>query len=115
MKKITYIIILAVIGMAAFFAGKFTKQTEHPKELEMVEMTMYSEGMYLEYSDGETFYTFWIPSEDLEESGVISTKNIVDWNTDGEELSVMTESGCEWYAYQLENVYRNRDFVPVEK
>lgn len=30
---------------------------------------------------------------------------IVDWNTDGEELAVMTADGYELYAYKTEDVY----------
>ena len=120
-RKIAYLITTAVIGMAAFSIGKFSAPTE-PETVqaetvqtapELMEMTVENGGLYLEYTDGNNFYSYWIPAEDLEKAGLINTENIVDWNTDGEELSIMTENGCEWYAYQSENVYQNRNFIPV--
>ena len=117
-KKIAYLTITAVIGVAAFFVGKnFTEQPPQPetKAPELTEMTVEGNGLFLEYSDGTNFYSYWIPSDDLERAGLIDTANIIDWNTDGEELAVMTENGYEWYAYQSENVYQNRNFIPVEK
>lgn len=32
-------------------------------------------------------------------------ESIVDWNTDGKEISMMTEDGYEYYAYKTEEVY----------
>ena len=122
-RKIAYLITTAVIGMAAFSIGKFSAPTE-PETVqaetvqtapELMEMTVENGGLYLEYTDGNNFYSYWIPAEDLEKAGLINTENIVDWNTDGEELSIMTENGYEWYAYHSEDVYQNRAFVPVEK
>ena len=124
-RKIAYLTITAVIGMTAFFVGKnFTEPTQQPETVqpetiqtapELMEMTVENGGLYLEYTDGTNFYSYWIPAEDLENAGLINTENIVDWNTDGQELAVMTENGYEWYAYKSENIYENRAFVPVEK
>lgn len=68
------------------------------------------------YTDknGKTF-SDTIPVETLEKIGLLDTGNITDWNTDGEELSVITENDCEYYAYRSANVYQNRAFIPVEK
>ena len=124
-RKILYILTTAVIGVTAFFIGKnFTTTTTEPEAVqaettqtapELTEMTVENGGLYLEYTDGTNFYSYWIPSDDLERAGLIDTAYIIDWNTDGQELAVMTENGYEWYAYQSENVYQNRNFVPVEK
>lgn len=122
-KKIAYATLTAVIGVTAFFVGKFTVSTEpetvQPETVqtapELTEMTVESGGLYLEYTDGTNFYSYWIPTEDLEHAGLIDTANIIDWNTDGEELAVITENDYEYYAYHSENVYQNRAFVPVEK
>lgn len=122
-KKIAYLTITAVIGMAAFSIGKFSAPTE-PETVqaetiqtapELTEMTVKSGGLFLEYTDGTNFYSYWIPSEDLENAGLIDTANIIDWNTDGQELAVVTENDYEYYAYKSENIYQNRAFVPVEK
>lgn len=124
-KKILYAITTAAIATTAFFIGKnFTEPTQQPEIVqaetiqtapELMEMTVESGGLFLEYTDGENFYSYWIPSDDLERAGLIDTANIIDWNTDGQELAVMTENGYEWYAYQSENIYQNRNFIPVEK
>ena len=117
-KKILYAITTAVIATTAFFDGKnFTVQPAQPetKTPELMEMTVENGGLFLEYSDGENFYSYWIPSDDLERSGLIDTENIIDWNTDGQELAVVTENDYEYYAYKSENIYENRAFVPVEK
>lgn len=122
-RKIAYLTITAVIGMTAFFVGKnFTEPTQQPETItpetkapELLEMTVENGGLFLEYTDGNNFYSYWIPAEDLEKAGLIDTANIIDWNTDGEELAIMTENGYEWYAYQSAEIYQNRNFVPVEK
>ena len=120
-KKIAYLTITAVIGTAAFSIGKFSAPTQ-PETVqaetiqtapELTEMTVENSGLFLEYTDGNNFYSYWIPTEDLEKAGLINTANIVDWNTDGEELAIMTENGYEWCAYRSENVYQNRNFIPV--
>lgn len=122
-RKIAYATITAVIGVTAFFVGKFTTPTQ-PETVqaeetqtapELMEMTVENGGLYLEYTDGENYYTHWIPTDDLEKAGLIDTANIIDWDTDGTELSVMTENDYEYYAYKSENIYQNRAFVPVEK
>ena len=118
-RKIAYATITAAIAVTAFFSGKnFTEQPTQPEtipeNLERIELTAEKYGLYLEYTDGKNFYSFWIDKEDLESTGLINTENIVDWNTDGEELAVMTENDYEYYAYKSENIYENRAFVPVE-
>ena len=121
-RKVAYLTITAVIGVTAFFIGKNFTAVDQPETVkaetkapELIEMTVEYGGLFLEYTDGETFYSYWIPSENLEYAGLINPTNIVDWNTDGEELAFMTENDYEWYAYKSENVYQNRNFVPVEK
>ena len=122
-RKIAYATITAVIGMTAFFVGKFTTPTQpetvQPETIQtapkLMEMTVENGGLFLEYTDGNNFYSYWIPTEDLENAGLINTAHIVDWNTDGEELAVITENNCEYYAYKSEDIYQNRAFIPVEK
>ena len=120
-QKILYAITTAVIAVTAFSIGKFTESTEpetiqtETKAPELTEMTVESNGLFLEYSDGNNFYSYWIPSEDLGKAGLINPANIVDWNTDGEELAFMTENDFEYYAYQSANIYQNRNFMLVEK
>ena len=117
-KKILYAITTAVIGVTAFFIGKnFTEPTQQPETItpetqEISHLTVTEYGLQIDFTDNTGI---WIETEDLENAGLINTENIVDWNTDGEELSIMTKNGYEWYAYHSENVYQNRNFIPVEK
>lgn len=118
-RKILYIAATAAIATTAFFVGKnFTEPTQQPETIqtapELMEMTVENGGLYLEYTDGENFFIHWIPTKDLEKAGLIDTANIIDWNTDGTELAVITENNYEYYAYKSENIYENRAFVPVE-
>lgn len=39
----------------------------------------------------------------------INVANIVDWNTDGQELAVFTSDGYEYYAYKSEDIYGDND------
>ena len=122
-KKILYAITTAAIAVTAFSIGKFTTpmqpetvQAETTQTApELMEMIVESNGLFLEYTDGNNFYSYWIPTEDLEKAGLINPANIVDWNTDGEELAVMTKNDYEYYAYKSAEIYQNRNFVPVEK
>ena len=34
------------------------------------------------------------------EKGVEFVRSVVDWNTNGEEISILTDSDCEFYAYK---------------
>lgn len=41
--------------------------------------------------------------------------DIVDWNTNGEELSLMTSDGYEFYAYKSQNEYDfNKAYVALD-
>lgn len=83
-KKIAYATLMAVIGMTAFFIGKnFSEPTQQPetKAPELMEMTVENGGLYLEYTDGETFYSYWIPSEKLADHDLINVNDIKGWET----------------------------------
>lgn len=36
---------------------------------------------------------------------VIYPEKVIDWNTDGEELSISTSDGQEYYCYKTDNIY----------
>lgn len=125
MRKIAYIFTTAVISLATFSIGKFTSETNTPEpettktttvetetaqEIKSIETTEY--GMLITFGDDTGVF---VDTESLEKAGLINTANIIDWNTDGQELAVITENDCEYYAYRSADVYQNRAFVPVEK
>ena len=88
-KKILYAFTAAVIAVTAFSIGKFSAPTQ-PETVqaetiqtmpELIEMTVESGGLYLEYSDGENFYSYWIPSEKLADHDLINVNDIKGWET----------------------------------
>ena len=85
-RKIAYLTLTAVIGMTAFFIGKnFTTTTTEPETIqtapELTEMTVENGGLYLEYTDGTNFYSYWIPSEKLADHDLINVNDIKGWET----------------------------------
>ena len=88
-KKILYALATAVIGVAAFSIGKFSAPTQpetvQPETIqtapELMEMTVENGGLYLEYTDGENFYSYWIPSEKLADHDLINVNDIKGWET----------------------------------
>ena len=120
-RKILYIFTTAIISLTAFSIGKFTAETNTPEpettettetaqEIKSIETTEY--GMLITFGDNTGVF---VDTESLEKAGLINAANIIDWNTDGQELAVITENDCEYYAYRSADVYQNRAFVPVEK
>ena len=90
-RKILYILTTAVIATTAFFIGKnFTTTTTEPETVqpetiqtapELMELTVENGGLFLEYTDGEKFYSYWIPSEKLADHDLINVNDIKGWET----------------------------------
>ena len=102
-RKVAYLTLTAAIATTAFFVGKnFTEPAQQPETItpenqEIANLTVTEYGLMIAFADNTSV---WIESEDLEYAGLINTANIVDWNTDGKELSVLTENDYEYYAYK---------------
>lgn len=88
-RKILYLTLTAVIAVTAFSIGKFSAPTE-PATVqaetiqtapELIEMTVESGGLYLEYTDGGNFYSYWISSEKLADYDLINVNDIKGWET----------------------------------
>ena len=114
-KKIAYLTITAVIGMTAFFVGKFTAQPEQPetvqaeettpeteKSFNLLEMTVKNGGLYLEYTDGNNFYSHWIPSENLADHDLINVNDIKGWETYKRDDLVGIELQASDWGYVIE-------------
>lgn len=90
-KKILYITLTIAVSVTAFFVGKnFSTTPTQPETVqaetiqtapELMEMTVESNGLYLEYSDGKNFYSYWIPSEKLADHDLINVNDIKGWET----------------------------------
>lgn len=49
------------------------------------------------------------------EKTMIAVEDVTDWNTDGEELSLMLSDGTEVYAYKSRDVYgEKRAYIPCK-
>lgn len=49
------------------------------------------------------------------EKTMIVVEDVTDWNTNGEELSLMLSDGTEVYAYKSSNVYgEKRAYIPCK-
>ena len=115
-RKITYILTAAVIVVAAFFVGKFTAQPTQPEQPETVqaeetqiapellEMTVENGGLYLEYTDGNNFYSHWIPSENLADHDLINVNDIKGkgWETYKTDDLVGIELQASDWGYVIE-------------
>ena len=88
-RKILYALTAAVIAVTAFSIGKFSApaepETVQPETIqtapELTEMTVESNGLFLEYSDGNNFYSYWISSEKLADHDLINVNDIKGWET----------------------------------
>lgn len=74
---------------------------ENSDDIKSINATEY--GLQVKFTDGTGL---WLETEDLEKAGLINTANVVDWNTNGTEISLMTKNNYEWYAYRTENIYQ---------
>ena len=111
-KKIAYLTITAVIGVTAFFVGKnFSTTLTQPETVqaeetqtapELMEMTVENGGLYLEYTDGENFYSHWIPSENLADYDLINVNDIKGWETYKTDDLVGIELQASDWGYVIE-------------
>lgn len=111
-KKIVYGLCTAVLCGIAFFAGK--NHANDTCDFSISEITMESQGLYTTLENNDRCINVWIPTDKLESVGLISTDNIVDWNTDGYELVFATENGTECYAYYSKEVFDWKLYAPLE-
>lgn len=105
-KKLTVTLLTLTTIFSGISAYNTTKTAAEPVKAESrqnaTEIT--SETQKLDYSQ-EQDYSY-------ADSFVV---DIVDWNTDGEELALMTSDGYEFYAYKSANEYEfNKAYVGLD-
>ena len=86
-RKITYILTTAVIILTAFYIGRNTAEPTTKVIHAMPEKVDPSNSKQFDYIDN-------------------FLGSIVDWNTDGKELAIITSNGYELYAYKQETIYQ---------
>lgn len=103
-KKIGYIVTLATVAIGCFFVGRVTVHYENATGQKTTAQAIQAEiKTTLDLNNSTDF-----------ELACDFVGKIVDWNTNGEELSLMTSDGYELYAYKSQSIYRNRLFLPVD-
>ena len=96
MRRILYTSILALTAVSAFLIGKYDgKADSNNVAIERLEKT--DNALLVEYENGNFSR---ITDSDLEKVNLINPANIVDWNTNGTELSILTKNDIEMYAYK---------------
>lgn len=105
-KKILYTTATIAIAAASFIIGRNTVSPEilTIPETRIVEVPTYDRMENLNLDNNADF-----------DIACDFVGQIVDWNTDGTELAIMTKDGYELYAYKSEDVYSNRNFIAVKR
>lgn len=108
--KSLHIITIAALSLGCFFSGRATASYE--KAIKTTETTK----LQAEENPLEQNFTLNLSYNEDFSLACDFMGQIVDWNTDGNELSIMTADGYELYAYKSQDVYNtNRMFVPVKR
>ena len=105
-KKLTVTLLTLTTIFSGISAYNTTKTAAEPVKAESRQGTteITSETQKLDYSQ-EQDYSY--------ADSFIS--DVVDWNTDGEELALMTSDGYEFYAYKSANEYDfNKAYVALD-
>lgn len=102
-KKLTVTLLTLTTIFSGISAYNSTRSAAEPVKAESRQNSA-SETRKLDYSQ-EQDYSY-------ADSFVV---DIVDWNTDGEELALMTSDGYEFYAYKSKNEYDfNKAYVGLD-
>lgn len=94
------ILLLGLIG-ASFYLGKITTEHNTPKTQPLHITT-------------QTIRPLEIIAQDWWDTYCDSNVEIVDWNTDGNELAFMLSNGYELYAYKNANEYSNPSYIAFD-
>lgn len=101
-KKITVTLLTLTTIFSGISAYKTTKTASESRQNSATEIT--SETQKLDYSQ-EQDYSY----------ADAFVCDIVDWNTNGEELSLMTSDGYEFYSYKSADEYDfNKAYVALD-
>ena len=101
-KKITVTLLTLTTIFSGISAYKTTKTASESRQNSATEIT--SETQKLDYSQ-EQDYSY----------ADAFVGDIVDWNTNGEELSLMTSDGYEFYSYKSADEYDfNKAYVALD-
>ena len=105
MKKLVITLLVALTIGASFYIGRITTEPkEIIKEVVVKDLEITTEEEKEETKevvvDGEYF---------------INVEDIIDWNTNGEEISLITKDGYEYYAYKSGSVYGDLRYYNIKE
>ena len=93
-------IVLSIASLLLLMSNLYKKQ----EKLEVQSITKTENDLIIDINNRKLH----IPKEKLEEYFLIDLDDIVDWNTDGEEIAISLENGNELYATQSKNIYASK-------
>lgn len=94
-------VVLSIVSFLLSISNLYLSTHKPQEKLELQDISKTENNLTLLINDQELH----IPKEKLEEHYLIDLDDIVDWNTDGEEIAISLKSGNELYATQSENIY----------
>lgn len=100
------IVLFYVITTTLLLGVIVTKDSKRNESANVTSIESSNKKVYMQIEKGNESFIVSVPTEDFEEACLVDPANIVDWNTDGKELSLTTKSDIEMYAYKSANIYR---------
>lgn len=100
-QKIYFLFLLICLVACSFYLGKITTEHDMSKTQPLSITT-------------QTVHPIEITSQDWWNTYCNSNVEIVDWNTDGNELAFMLSNGYELYAYKNANEYSNLSYIAFD-
>lgn len=104
MKKLVITALMTLTIGASFYIGRVTAEPKEVivKDLKIVTVT--------EPAKEEL-------KENIEEDNYnnIDVGDIIDWNTNGEEISLITKDGYEYYAYKSGSIYGDLRYYNIKE
>lgn len=94
-------IVFSVASILLSISNLYLSTHKSQEKIELQSIGKTESSLILHINDQELH----IPKEKLEEYFLIDLDDIVDWNTDGEEIAISLENGNELYTTQSENIY----------
>ena len=94
-------VVISIVSFLLSISNLYLSTHKMQEKLELQDISKTENNLTLHINDQELH----IPKEKLEEYFLIDLDDIVDWNTDGEEIAISLKNGNELYATQTENIY----------
>lgn len=94
-------VVLSIVSFLLSISNLYLSTHKPQKKLELQDISKTENNLTLHIDDQELH----IPKEKLEEYFLIDLEDIVDWNTNGDEIAISLCNGCEYYTTKTKNIY----------